>query len=348
MPRVSVIIIFLDAAQFLEEAVASVQAQSVGDWEIIFVDDGSVDGSSQIARGYARRHPQRVRYFEHERHANLGMSASRNVGIRQARGEYVCFLDADDIYLPYRLESHLEILEQLPHVDMVQSDFIWWHSWQDAAKRRDDDYVRTFFCAGDRVLRPPLGLLTILAVPFLGPGVCNVTVRRRVALEVGGFEERFRVLYEDQAFVSKVYLEKTVYALQGFHARYRRHEGSWSSRVLEARSGESPTPREWRLIFETWLRDYVRSRGPHHGLLAELVDGELLTRQRGWRAWLRRSKISAVTTVRRVAAQWLPRSLYRRLRTLERALIEQRARRQYWRLCQRLTLLQARREGVAP
>src|SRR5690349_14304343 len=97
---VSVIMIFLDAAPYLDEAVASVFAQTYGRWELLLVDDGSIDGSSVIASGYAEQHPDKVRYLEHPNHENRGMSASRNLGIMQAHGEFVAFLDADDVYLP--------------------------------------------------------------------------------------------------------------------------------------------------------------------------------------------------------------------------------------------------------
>src|SRR5690348_3334121 len=95
-PLVSVIIIFWNAEPFLAEAVASVVAQSYPDWELLLVDDGSTDGSTALAQQIVVRDPQRMRYLEHPGHANRGMSATRNLGIAQARGTYLAFLDADD------------------------------------------------------------------------------------------------------------------------------------------------------------------------------------------------------------------------------------------------------------
>src|SRR5438128_12540181 len=97
-PLVSAIIIFLNAEQFIQEAIESVFAQTYDNWELLLVDDGSTDGSTAIARSYLERHPRRVRYLEHSEHANRGMSASRNIGSRYARGEYIAFLDADDVW----------------------------------------------------------------------------------------------------------------------------------------------------------------------------------------------------------------------------------------------------------
>src|SRR5678815_5107839 len=99
-PLVSVIVIFLDEEQFIREAIESVFTQTYHHWELILVDDGSMDSSTSIARSYAREHPERVRYIEHRAHQNRGMSTSRNLGISNANGEYIAFLDGDDIWLP--------------------------------------------------------------------------------------------------------------------------------------------------------------------------------------------------------------------------------------------------------
>jgi glycosyltransferase involved in cell wall biosynthesis len=118
-PLVSAIIIFLDAERFIEEAIESVLAQTCGAWVLLLVDDGSSDAGTNIARRYAARHPDRMRYLEHPGHANRGMSAARNLGIANARGAYVAFLDADDVWLPQRLERHVDVLEREPDLSAV-------------------------------------------------------------------------------------------------------------------------------------------------------------------------------------------------------------------------------------
>src|SRR6266508_1759684 len=97
-PLVSVVIIFWNADRFLREAIESVFAQAHTKWELLLVDDGSTDRSTEIARTYAHRYPGTVHYFEHHDHQNRGMSASRNLGIRNAQGKYIAFLDADDVW----------------------------------------------------------------------------------------------------------------------------------------------------------------------------------------------------------------------------------------------------------
>src|SRR5258705_7087515 len=91
-PLVSVVMIFLNAESFIQEAIQSVLDQDYSNWELLLVDDGSSDGSTQIALAAAGQYPQRVHYLEHADHQNRGMSASRNLGARHAHGEYLAFL----------------------------------------------------------------------------------------------------------------------------------------------------------------------------------------------------------------------------------------------------------------
>src|SRR5918997_1425231 len=116
---VSTILPFLNAEKFIEEAIESVFAQTYDDWELLLIDDGSTDGSTRIALQYAERHRGRVRYLEHPEHQNRGVSASRNLGISHARGEYVAFLDADDVWLEHKLEQQVAILSSHPEAGMV-------------------------------------------------------------------------------------------------------------------------------------------------------------------------------------------------------------------------------------
>ena len=87
-PKISVIIPFLNMRRFLADAVESVYAQTVPDWEILLVDDGSNDGGAEAALDYARRDPDRVRALLPGSSDAHGASAARNRGLQVARGEY--------------------------------------------------------------------------------------------------------------------------------------------------------------------------------------------------------------------------------------------------------------------
>ena len=118
-PEVSVVTIFLNGEAYLREAIDSVLAQDFANLELIMVDDGSTDASTEIARGYAASFPDRCVFVEHPDHANRGMSASRNAGIAVARGRYVAFIDADDVWTPEKVREQIAIFEAHPEVGMV-------------------------------------------------------------------------------------------------------------------------------------------------------------------------------------------------------------------------------------
>ncbi len=108
-PLVTVITPVRDAAATLAETVASVQAQSRGDWEMILIDDGSTDGSAALAADLARADP-RLRCLGWAE--NHGAAAARNAGIRAARGRYIAFLDADDLWFADKLGVQIGYMER--------------------------------------------------------------------------------------------------------------------------------------------------------------------------------------------------------------------------------------------
>ena len=86
-PLVSVVLCFYNEQAFLEEAIQSVLSQNYSNWELLLVDDGSADESTQLAKDYAAEFPNRITYLDHPYHQNCGLSASRNAGIKKCRTE---------------------------------------------------------------------------------------------------------------------------------------------------------------------------------------------------------------------------------------------------------------------
>ncbi|MBN1516869.1 glycosyltransferase family 2 protein [Candidatus Sumerlaeota bacterium] len=109
-PSVSVVLCAYNRAKLLTRAVRSVLAQSVEDWELIIVDDGSTDETRETARPFVLA-DRRILYLLQ---AHRGLSAARNAGIAASRGEWITFLDSDDEYLPEHLERRLELVRAEP------------------------------------------------------------------------------------------------------------------------------------------------------------------------------------------------------------------------------------------
>src|SRR5215217_3780270 len=115
-PKVTVITPVYNGERYIEGAIASLLAQSFQDWELVIIDDGSSDSTPQILEKLA---DPRIRVFRQE---NAGEANARNVGLDQATGEYISFLDADDLYLPTALEDLSSFLDSHPEFDVIYSD----------------------------------------------------------------------------------------------------------------------------------------------------------------------------------------------------------------------------------
>ncbi|MFM1920862.1 MAG: hypothetical protein RLZZ303_2496 [Candidatus Hydrogenedentota bacterium] len=116
-PRVSIIMPAFNAASCIGESVASVQAQTFADWELIIIDDGSDDDTDSIALEFSR-HDSRIRVLPQE--VNSGLPARvRNRGFATARGSLIALLDSDDIWLPDKLEKQVALLDATPQAGAV-------------------------------------------------------------------------------------------------------------------------------------------------------------------------------------------------------------------------------------
>src|SRR4051812_6975653 len=118
-PLVSVIVPAFNDERYLGEALKSALAQDYANKEIIVVDDGSTDSTPQILSTFSRE----IRVF---RQSNGGAPVARNAAIAQARGKYLAFLDADDLWLPQKLSAQITYLEAHPDVGMVYSAWAEW------------------------------------------------------------------------------------------------------------------------------------------------------------------------------------------------------------------------------
>lgn len=116
---VSIIVPTYNRAYCIQRAIDSVRAQSHQDWELIVVDDGSTDNTAEVIQSNFSRDP-RVRYIFQ---ANAGVSAARNAGIRASYGNFVAFLDSDDVWKRWKLKVQLQCFRAFPEIGMVWTEF---------------------------------------------------------------------------------------------------------------------------------------------------------------------------------------------------------------------------------
>ena len=273
---VSVIVPFYNSRRFLPETIESVLAQTYPHWELLLVDDGSSDGSADIVRDYAKRHAGRIAYFEHPGHANYGAARTRNLGASRSHGEFLAFLDSDDIWLPDKLAEQIALMRAHPEVGLVYAPSVYWYDWDpDLPAERRQNHMPPLAPSG-RVYESPFLLIHTYPLGKWGaPGPSSWLVRRSTFDEVGGFAEEFKRLFEDIAFLSKVYLSgRKVLISETCSDHYRCHDASvWHQAV-----GTKEEERDLKFYFQ-WLRRFLKERRVKDQAVWKAV------RRAGWMYW---------------------------------------------------------------
>jgi glycosyltransferase involved in cell wall biosynthesis len=223
-------------------------------WELLLVDDGSTDGGTAIAQWYADQYPDRICYLEHPGHENRGMSASRNLGIRHARGTYITFLDADDVWFPTALQEQVKTLESCPQAAMVYGPIEWWYSWTGKPEDSKRDYIESLGIPPNTLISPPKLLYLFLQNKAAVPS--GIMVHREAVEKWGAFEDAFHGEYEDQVFCAKICLHEPVLALSQCGYRYRQHPDSCVS--VSYATGQTLLARR---RFLDWLTIYLSEQG---------------------------------------------------------------------------------------
>jgi glycosyltransferase involved in cell wall biosynthesis len=251
---VSVVVAFRDAEAHLEQTIDSVEAQDHERFELILVDDGSTDSSTRIAQAAASRHPKRIRYLDHPEHANLGKSSSRNAGLGAARGEYVVFLDADDLLLPRKLSHQAALLDSEHGVDAVYGRTWYWDD--PGARNGARERLSRLGVRWDETQEPPQLLVRFLDQPGTVPCLCAFMARRDALLRLGGFDESLQELYEDQTLIAKLALHCRIRVDAVPGERYRQHDNSSTRRAMRAGVYHPWRPNTAQEKYLDWLERY--------------------------------------------------------------------------------------------
>jgi glycosyltransferase involved in cell wall biosynthesis len=248
-PLVSILMPVFNAARFLGEAVESVQAQTYTNWELFVCDDGSVDGSRELALRYSERDPRRIRTLAHPDGRNLGVGATRNLGLRHASGDLIAMLDADDVWLPKKLEEQVALIESWSAGVLVGASR-YWYGWTGNEVDAKRDWTPATGFSSPSLLRAPDFLTAMLGHKAAVPCMNSLIVRHEVMREVGGYEDEFPRLYEDQVLYAKLFVNATVLVVNTVWDLYRQHPESMcaTDRHLES---------EARLRYLLWTQDYL-------------------------------------------------------------------------------------------
>ena len=213
MPLVSVILNVRNGASFLRDAIESVLAQTFTDWELILWDDCSTDDSAEIARSYQ---DPRIHYFLSPVDTPLG--EARNCAIAQARGEWLAFLDQDDIWLPRKLERQLKIA--VPEAAIIYGRTILFDSRR--GNLRDYDHVHEFG------LLPEGNLFSSLVRDACFIAMSSAMLRRSAVVEAGVVPANIQTTPDYYLYLALA-RNHEVRAVQEVVCRYRVHSGSMSA-----------------------------------------------------------------------------------------------------------------------
>ncbi|MBW4526557.1 MAG: glycosyltransferase family 2 protein [Phormidium tanganyikae FI6-MK23] len=175
-PRVSVVIPAYNVCAYLEEALMSLERQSLEAFEAIVVDDGSTDSTAEVAERFCQRDSR----FRLLKKSNGGLSSARNAGIHQVKADYIALLDGDDRYEADKLANHVQCLDRDSRIGVVYS----------ASKIiRDDGKPSWMSLSGKPISSDPLR--SLFCKNFVGHG-SNAVFRRVLIDEVGEFDETLR------------------------------------------------------------------------------------------------------------------------------------------------------------
>lgn len=284
-PLVSVIMIFWNAEKFLQEAIHSVLNQTLQDYELLLVDDGSTDNSSVLAQQWADI-DQRIRLLAHPGRQNRGTGESRNLGLQAARGQFISFLDSDDVYEPDRLSIHVNLLLRQPLVGSAISRECYWRQWAHTDSGSQSilpDHEVGPFAHPSTIIPSAAMLYSILATPGAPmPGICSITFRKHLLGSVGLIPNSFRDQYEDQVLIAKLLLAAPTWLLDACLARYRQHQGSLTSVARKEGAYCPGQPHLARDRYLSWLCEYLHQQGYWNAKWSKVLATQS-TRPSGWR-----------------------------------------------------------------
>lgn len=213
-PLISIIIPAYNAGNFLAETIESVIAQTYSNWELIIIDDGSVDETASVVNGYTNK-DERIKYFFQ---TNQKMASARNAGIKRAKGEYIAFLDADNLFLPDKLSKHIDFMGSHPECDVSYGKINYFYGSNKAIlyKNEQPEFSGDIF---EKVL--PQNFINVLAV----------MVKKELFDKFGAFQEGWYACDEHYVWINLSYHGAKFYPFQEVIGLLRLHNANDSYRA---------------------------------------------------------------------------------------------------------------------
>jgi glycosyltransferase involved in cell wall biosynthesis len=219
-PKVSIVCPTFNGASrgYLGEAVESVLNQTLQGYELIIVDDGSTDRTKEVCEPYLEN--SRVHYIFQ---ANAGPAKARNTGIEASSGEFICFLDDDDVWKPIKLQRQIQFIDNQLH-DLGNWGMVF--TWAELIDAQGN-------IIGYRGHRQEGAIYKYLLFENIIDATSSVLIKREVFDKIGLFDETFKQC-EDWDMWLRIAKDYYIYHVKDYLVRYREHESRLSSRNEEA------------------------------------------------------------------------------------------------------------------
>ena len=216
LPKISICMPSYNQARFLPRTLDSAISQTFQNFELLIVDDGSEDDSLEIDRRYAALRPDRIKILTHPNGENRGISASTNLALQNAVGEYVVILDSDDLWFPDTLERRLRFIEARPNIGLICSHY-------DVINDHDQVIKKT---AAPDITEDCRSALALTHRMVMGCDIGNPTVmvRRSCLNGIEGFDPE--LLHGDWELWTRVVSNHPAAFLKESTALHRRHDNN--------------------------------------------------------------------------------------------------------------------------
>ena len=217
-PLISIIMPAFNAARYIEEAILSAQSQTYRYWELIVIDDGSTDSTAVTVKNFQATDDRITYYYQN----NMGLGYARNAGISRAQGEWIAFLDSDDVWLPDKLQRQTRAINST-EADIIFSNGFYWRNEEPVVKPYD---TATGYFTGEQLYTT---LITHNYIP-----VVSACIRRALAGKIGMQDTHplARGCEDWDYWLRACHVNARFYGLSERLFKYRQHDSNMSSKRL--------------------------------------------------------------------------------------------------------------------